>query len=43
VWQKIKGKKSVTKEGDNLSFLANFEKNTYGGSNELRLRITEFF
>jgi len=39
--QKIKDKKSLIKEGDNLSFLANFEKNTYGGSNELRLRIVE--
>ncbi len=39
--QNIKDKKSVLKEGQNISLLANFEKNTFGGSNELRLKIIE--
>ena len=39
--QKIKDKKSSLQMGDSLSFLANFEKNVFGGKNELRLRIVE--
>jgi len=39
--QSIKEGVSLLENGDQISFLANFEKNTFGGNNELRLRIVE--
>jgi len=35
--------KILLKENQKISILANFEKNTFGGNNELRLRIVEIF
>lgn len=35
----VKDKKTSLKTGDKINFLANLEKNTFGNSNELRLRI----
>jgi len=37
----IKDKKVSFKVSEKINFLANFEKNTFGGSNELRLKIVE--
>ncbi|MBU4536688.1 single-stranded-DNA-specific exonuclease RecJ [Patescibacteria group bacterium] len=37
----VEDKNSLLKIGQRINFLANIEKNTFGGSNELRLRIVE--
>ena len=39
--QNIKDKKSTLVIGQKINILANFEKNIFGGNNELRLRIVE--
>lgn len=39
--QSVEAGKVLLKEKQNISILANFEKNTFGGNNELRLRVVE--